>query len=64
MKIYAELDLNYVKFEIPSLFHPDMPRMVESNEVTFYELTSTAHRLIVPFLQRNYVWKSEHYSQL
>jgi hypothetical protein len=41
-----------------------VPELVDSEEVTFFRLVSVENRLIVPFLQRNYVWKPEHYDQL
>ena len=41
-----------------------MPDLVRPEEKTFRELTQSTSRLTVPFLQRNYVWQTIHFSKL
>jgi len=41
-----------------------MPTLVRSEEKTFRELTQSTSRLTVPFLQRNYVWQTIHFSKI
>ena len=41
-----------------------MPDLVRPEEKTFRELTQSTSRLTVPFLQRNYVWQTIHFSKI
>lgn len=41
-----------------------MPTLVRPEERTFRELTQSTSRLAVPFLQRNYVWQTTHFSKI